>query len=72
MRAGEHWISPYYVDVGAGDSDLTWQASLGVGYRWGWGDIHLDYRYLDYDQGDNALVQGMTLDGPSLGATFRF
>ena len=36
----EHkWVVPYYVDVGTGDSDVTWQAELGVGYRFGWGDI---------------------------------
>jgi hypothetical protein len=67
-----NWFFPYYADIGAGDSDLTWQALVGVGYRWGWGDLRLDYRYLDYEQGDDNLVQEMTLDGPALGATFRF
>jgi hypothetical protein len=70
-RAGQ-WIFPYYLDVGAGDSDLTWQASLGVGYRWGWGDLKLDYRYLEYEQGDDKLIQDLTLGGPLIGATFRF
>ena len=27
------WVVPYYVDIGTGDSDVTWQAELGVGYR---------------------------------------
>lgn len=71
MRTGD-WFFPYYVDVGAGDSDLTWQGLVGVGYRWGWGDLRLDYRYLSYEQGEDSLVQELTLDGPALGATFRF
>jgi hypothetical protein len=25
----EHWVFPYYLDVGAGDSALTWQAMIG-------------------------------------------
>jgi hypothetical protein len=70
-RTGD-WFFPYYVDVGAGDSDLTWQGLVGVGYRWGWGDLRLDYRYLSYEQGDDALIQELTLDGPAIGATFRF
>ena len=68
-----HWFFPYYADIGAGDSDLTWQGIVGVGYRWGWGDLRLDYRYLSYDQGDgDSLIEELTLDGPALGATFRF
>ena len=26
---------PYYADLGAGDSDLTWQLFGGIGYRFG-------------------------------------
>jgi hypothetical protein len=70
-RAGD-WFFPYYVDVGAGDSDLTWQGLVGVGYRWGWGDLRLDYRYLSYEQEEGALIEELTLDGPAIGATFRF
>jgi len=71
-RASEHWIFPYYVDVGAGDSDLTWQAMAGVSYRFGWGDLRLVYRHLDYTQDDEALVQELSLSGPAFGASFRF
>jgi hypothetical protein len=70
-RAG-NWVFPYYADIGAGSSELTYQASAGVGYRWGWGDLHLDYRYLKYEQGGNDLIQDLSLSGPQIGATFRF
>lgn len=70
-RAG-NWIFPYYVDVGGGDSELTWQALAGVGYRWGWGDLRLNYRHLAYEQSDTDLIQEAAFSGPALGATFRF
>lgn len=66
------WIFPYYLDVGAGSSDLTWQASAGVGYRWGWGDLQASYRHLAYDQDDEELLQDFDFSGPAFGATFRF
>jgi hypothetical protein len=71
FRTGD-WFFPYYADIGGGDSELTWQALVGVGYRFGWGDLRLDYRYLNYEQDEDQLVQDLTLAGPSFGATFRF
>lgn len=70
-RAGA-WIFPFYADIGAGDSEFTWQASGGVGYRWGWGDVHLSYRHMEIEQGDDALIEDMSFSGPSLGASFHF
>ena len=66
------WYSPYYLDVGGGSSNLTWQALLGVGYGFKWGDVLLAYRTLFYDQGDDKLLQNFRFSGPTLGATFRF
>jgi len=31
------WYVPYYLDVGTGQSDLTWQAAAGLAYRFNWG-----------------------------------
>ena len=66
-----NWFIPYYLDVGAGSSDLTWQGLVGVGYRWGWGDLRLAYRHLAYE-GDSKLIDNIALSGPAFGATFRF
>ena len=68
------WALRYYADVGAGESDLTWQAVLGLAYRFGWGDLFVDYRHLDYDFGDTSRLDDLesTFSGPSFGATFRF
>ena len=66
------WFSPYYVDVGTGGSELTWQTMVGVGYGFKWGDIVLAYRTLFYDQSDDKLLQDFRFSGTTLGATFRF
>jgi hypothetical protein len=66
------WSIPYYLDIGAGSSQLTWQGMLGVAYSFKWGEVTLAYRNLYYDQKDNKLLQNLRFDGPALGATFRF
>jgi len=70
--AGGRWFVPYYLDVGTGDSDLTWQAMTGIGRAYGWGELTVVWRYLDYDLGSNAPLQSLTLSGPAIGATWRF
>jgi hypothetical protein len=42
---------PWYFDCGAGDSRYTWQVMAGAGYRFGWGDVSVAYRHLDYKFG---------------------
>ena len=66
------WSIPYYLDIGAGSSQLTWQGMIGIAYTFKWGDVTLAYRNLYYDQKDDKLVQNLRFTGPALGATFRF
>ena len=69
----EHkWFVPYYLDVGTGQSDLTWQANVGIGYRYSWGALVATYRYLDYEFDSNDAVQSLDLSGPLVGAAFRW
>ena len=72
IHLNDHWYLPYYADVGTGQSDLTWQALAGVGYRFRWGDVLAAYRYLDYDFDSNFLLKNLTVSGPALGARFHF
>ena len=73
IELGEsRWALPYYADVGAGDADLTWNLMAGVSYAFGWGDMLLFYRHLEYDQGDSGLLQGFSFSGPAFGARFNF
>lgn len=73
FKPAGNWFIPYYLDVGTGESKLTWQALLGAGYRFHWGDIVLAYRYMDY-QIDNSSEADLDLafGGVALGVTFRF
>jgi hypothetical protein len=63
---------PFYFDIGAGGSNLTWQIASGIGYRTPWLDVSLTYRYLSFDQGNNSKVEGLRVQGPMLAANFRF
>jgi len=72
VGSSREWFIPYYVDIGTGDSDLTWQASAGVGYKFSWGDLILTYRYLDYNFKSSSKIDSMTMKGPLLGAAFSW
>ena len=62
----EKWYLPYQLDVGAGDSDLTWQGIFGVGYRYGWGDLTVAYRHLEWDASDDGPIDDINFSGPGV------
>jgi len=66
------WSLPFYLDVGAGQSQRTWQAAAGVGYAFKWGELSALYRYLDYDMKSGKAIQSVRFSGPMVGATFRW
>ena len=72
INLNDKWYLPYYVDVGTGQSDLTWQAVAGVGYKFKWGDVLLTYRYLDYEFKSDYHIDDLSASGPQLGAKFYF
>jgi len=63
---------PYYFDIGAGGSNLTWQIASGLGYHAGLGDVSLTYRYLSFEQGSSSAVQRLWVQGPMLAVSFTF
>ena len=67
-----NWSLPYYFDVGAGSSDLTWNAMAGLSHTFDWGDLILVYRHLEYDEDSDGLMQDFSFSGPAFGAVFRF
>lgn len=67
----KRWYVPYYFDIGAGDSDLTWQAAGGIGYHFDKCDVVLTYRYLDFDL-DGAALNDLNVRGPLVGVEFNF
>lgn len=72
FNLNDNWYLPYYGDIGAGQSDRTWQALAGIGYKFRWGDILLAYRHLEYDFDSGFLLKDLSISGPALGASFHF
>ena len=69
---GGKFFVPYYFDVGAGGSNLTWQAFGGLGYQTGRLGVSVGYRFLSFQQNSSSVVQRLTLGGPIIVASFRF
>ena len=70
--AERKWFAPYYLDVGTGNSDLTWQATAGVGYAFRWGDVVASWRYLEYRPGGGKEVEKLSFSGPAVSAVFHW
>ena len=68
----ETWYLPYYLDIGAGDSDLTWQAFAGVGYKFSKVNVVLTYRYIKWDFDDGHAISDLSFSGPLIGVVFVF
>lgn len=68
----EKWYLFGYLDIGTGESDLTWQAFGGVGYRFKWFDLVAAYRYLRWDFDDNQALDDLYINGPGIGIRFAF
>jgi hypothetical protein len=66
------WVVPFYIDLGTGDSEFTWQAMLGLSYAFGWGDVNIAWRYLDYDLKSGSPILNANFNGPAFGVTFRW
>jgi len=66
------WFMPYYADIGTGQSKLTWQLNLGVGYSFDWGSLVASWRYLDYSMKSGKEIESLSMNGPLFGAVFRF
>ena len=69
---GGKFFVPYYFDIGAGGSNLTWQIFSGVGYQANRIGVSVGYRFLSFQQGSSSVVQKMSLGGPIIVANFGF
>lgn len=74
LRLGSEgkWFVPFYVDVGTGQSQLTWQGVAGVGYQFSWGSVIAAWRYMDYNFKSGQSVQSLNLNGGAIGVQFGF
>lgn len=67
----DKWVGTYYLDVGTGDSDSTWQGMAGLAYKFDKYSIHAGYRYLEWDQNGDA-IDDLNLGGVFAGVRFKF
>lgn len=65
-----NWSLPYYLDIGSGDSDSTWQTFGGIDYLMDNTKIYAGYRYLEWDFG--GAIDKLTVDGPVIGFNYNF
>ena len=72
LGAPGSWYVPFYLDVGAGESKLTWQAATGISYAFKWGEVSALWRYLSYDMKSGKGLQDLSFSGPMVGATWRW
>jgi hypothetical protein len=69
----KRWYLPCYLDIGTGESDYTWQAIGGIGFRAAkWVDVTLVYRHLAWNFGSDRVIDDLSISGPIIGAIFRF
>lgn len=72
-RLGPAWTLTGYVDLGAGGTDLSWQALLGLKYRMSTStDLAFGYRILSQDYSDSGFHYNVRTGGPYLGVSFNF
>jgi hypothetical protein len=69
---GNRWFVPYYLDLGTGESRLTWQVMAGIGYSFGSVDLLGAWRYIKYDIKSGEALQDLTLNGPGVAVVFRW
>jgi len=72
LGAERKWFIPYYLDVGTGESKLTWQAMGGLGYSFGSWDLFAAWRYLDYEFKSGDKVEDLNFNGPGVALQFRW
>jgi hypothetical protein len=63
---------PYYLDVGTGAINLTWEAFTGIGYHTSSADYSIGYRYLAFENDGNATVKNLAMGGVMAAASFHF
>jgi len=68
----KNWSLPFYLDVGTGETDLTWQAVGSLAYKFEKIDVVVGYRYLEWNFDDNDIFDDLNINGPYAGIKIRF
>jgi len=68
----DHWFVPYRLDIGTGDSDFTWHALAGVGYKFDTFKLIAGYRHMEREFKDDEVLEDLQINGPAIGAVITF
>jgi len=68
----DQWYFDYYGDVGSGESRLTWQAKVGMGYEFNKWTGTFGFRYLRYNFDNSSNLKNLDVIGPYLGAKWSW
>lgn len=66
------WTLGYYADVGAGQSDLTYQAVVDFNYAYSKVAVGFGYRFLKWELDRKGYLDDFQISGPFVGLIFRF
>ncbi len=73
LNLDKNWYVPYYIDIGTGESNLTWQWMAGFGCKVSRVvDVVAAWRYLYWKFDDNKVLDNLYINGPMVGVKFRF
>jgi opacity protein-like surface antigen len=73
VNLDKNWYVPYYVDIGTGDSNLTWQWMAGFGVKVSKVvDVVAGWRYLYWKFDENKVLDKLYINGPLVGVKFQF
>lgn len=70
VNLSKTWYLFGHLDIGTGETDLTWQGIGGLGYRFKRFDVNAGYRYLYWDFDDNKVFENLDISGPFAGIKF--
>ncbi len=64
------WFVPYHLDVGTGESRFVWQAMLGAGRAFDWGEALVAWRHIDYTTKSGEAIRSLRFSGSMVAASF--
>ncbi len=67
----DRWYATYLIDVGTGDSDVTYQGLASINYRFDSIDASFGYRYIRWELNDE-FIDELDFSGVFAGAKFYF
>lgn len=57
-------VGAFHLDVGVGESDLTWQAATGVSSAFKWGELSAVWRYPAYEFDVGRSLKDLSFNSP--------